>query len=202
MKQLLTITYLVLLPFAIYCQTQVEIKLEMDGFKFLKNNTYQPSIEVLLNQKYGLDLELGFLNSEFSFPGTRYNGFIRSKNFVRKEFRPSIGVKYYFLFNKNSNGLFLGPYFRLNFITHLGEGTNDALQQAFNLSQAELENFRLMEGLDSFNYGINIGYKWVFFSRLIVEPLFIISALNKPKEELSRINSSDGDMFIRVGFRF
>ena len=130
---------------------------------------YIPHYEIMLSKKIGVVVALGVDFRNFNLADFPFgNSNIETHEFSVFQLNPSIGGKYYFLFNKKyGNGLFIGPYVRINYLVSRGEGYAEQWEKSFN--RQATERVLTDKGFKNLYYGIHGGYKWIIKSNLIIE---------------------------------
>ena len=178
---------------------QIKHELSIDGIGAILNRIdFIPTYELVVNKKIGIELELGFDTS------TRYLNFHNLPSpepYSQRRFNPAIGGKYYFSNKKHGSGFYLGPYFRLDFLTRIDEKFGERWGE---LRMRNPPNW-VEKGLRTYFYGIHGGWKFLIKSRIIIEPEFFWFSQNFVNEEPQSIHHDkllEAELFLNLGYRF
>lgn len=176
-------------PILLFCQLKHDVKIESFG-AFLNNN-FIPSYELILKKRIGVEIELGLdfgdrvlRDLTFTTNGTR---------FKQKRINPGFSGKYYFLFTKYGNGLFIGPYARLDYLIFLEDGFTEEWEEVNNRPAP----YWTETGLRNINYGLNGGFKLLIKSHFIIEGnlLWTIQNTQTPEGVPEQDPHFEGELF-------
>ena len=183
-------------PLLLFCQLKHDVKIE--GFGAFLNNNFIPSYELILKKRIGVEIEIGldFGDRVLRDPTFTTNG----TRFKQKRFNPGLSGKYYFLFTKYGNGLFIGPYVRLDYLTFLEDGFYKKWEEV----NSRPTPYWAEKGLRNINYGFNGGFKLLIKSHFIVEGslLWTIQDEQRPESVPDVSKNIEGFIFLRLGYRF
>jgi len=180
----------------LFGQLKHEVKIE--GFGAFINKNYIPSYELIIKKQIGIEVEMGFNLFDRSLPQSLSSPFDRI-DFSQKRFNPAIGGKYYLLFNNYGNGVYIGPYFRMDFLLNLDKEFSTKWEELYNNTAPEWTE----EGLRTIYYGLHGGFKWLIKSHFIIEPEFFGLIEKRTPEDRSSNNTYFlGEIYLRIGYRF
>lgn len=195
----LQLSIIVLLGCPFLLKGQVQHELKLDVLNAVLNKNYILSYERIFAKKVGIEIAAGF---DLLGNTLTDDNFIQYE-FEERRFNPSLSGKYYLLLNKNSNGLFVGPYMRLDYLLHLEEGYYEKWEAIRNRPAPEW--LKEEKGLNRIYYGLHAGFKWVIKSRIIVEPvvyLLIEKRINYDSPLVNELTPYLGEFHLKVGYRF
>lgn len=144
---------------------------------------YEHFIDV--NQSVGVDL---FINDRFSYHSEK-----RSKGQDFKTTSLALNYNYYLGDKKDANGsgYVLSPFVKYRF----GNFHENRYDEAVG------HDLRVTTDMDSFIFGIGVGYKWALGDSFVVNP-FANIARNFSKEVNERFNAIEFNAGVNIGYRF
>ena len=141
--------------FALQLNAQFEIKTNVLG---LANNNYNAQVELLLNDKSGLDLEVSYRTTPWILA-------VSGSDIKNNTFRALIAYKYYLGAEDPTSGIYFGPYLRLK-VGGL-ENIPVELDPTYTGSTPNPETVKLFN--NAFTAGITGGQKILFDNNFIIE---------------------------------
>lgn len=195
----LTLSFFFLLSgisFTSYGQTKLEFKINGYG---LINKKITPSLELVFFKTIGIEFETGFDFTK-TYLYEDIPGGIATK-YKQTQFNPSVSLKYYFLNKMRGKGLFIGPYFRRNYLSF----REDQYYIHYRARGSGNKNFDSDKGLCTRDFGITTGCKFVLNSHLILELSATITKekhLPKRAPRIVEIVDYRYRFFSKVGYRF
>ena len=138
-----------------YLSGQFEIKTNSLG---LINNNYNGQLELLLNDKSGIELEVSYRNTPWIIALT-------GSEIKNNAFRALVSYKYYLGAEDPTSGLYFGPTLRMR-IANL-DNVPTSLPPTYEGTEINPEIAKVLN--NSISLGVSVGQKIVFNNNFIVE---------------------------------
>jgi hypothetical protein len=196
MKKFLLLT-LLSIPHFLIAQATHELKTDLLGL-YWQNKQYQVAYEFIpSNGKFGLGGGLIYDPAKVSLDTNSIFEAPRAMNYPAAYIGLMISGRYYFSSKRLGKGLYVGPHlFIERWVVH-----NSEYNRLFT-EQYGAKPRRLEKPWNSVAAGLQVGFKWLLWKRLVLEPEITagIDLVDAFREMFPSIYP-EGMLFIRLGYR-